>query len=36
MSGMPTAKNSIEMENHVFQKAKTKVCFLKLLIINYY
>lgn len=26
MSGMPTAKNSIEMENHVFQKAKTKVC----------
>lgn len=32
MSGMPTAKNSIEMENHVFQKAKTKVCFK---IINY-
>lgn len=25
MSGMPTTKNSIEMENHVFQKAKTKV-----------
>lgn len=24
-SGMPTSKNSIEMENHVFQKAKTKV-----------
>lgn len=30
MSGMPTTKNSIEMENHVFQKAKSKVC-LKLL-----
>jgi len=26
MSGMPTTKNSIEMENHVFQKAKSKVC----------
>lgn len=25
MSGMPTAKNSIEMESHVFQKAKSKV-----------
>ncbi|TGZ46509.1 hypothetical protein DBV15_10343 [Temnothorax longispinosus] len=29
VSGMPTTKNSMEMENHVFQKAKTKVC-LKL------
>ncbi|KAF3427875.1 hypothetical protein E2986_08821 [Frieseomelitta varia] len=28
MSGMPTAKNSIEMENHVFQKAKTKEEYL--------
>ncbi|XP_057327713.1 mediator of RNA polymerase II transcription subunit 15-like [Microplitis mediator] len=27
-SGMPTAKNSIEMENHVFQKAKTKEEYL--------
>lgn len=32
MSGMPTTKNSIEMENHVFQKTKgSKVC-LKLLL----
>ncbi|XP_029049565.1 mediator of RNA polymerase II transcription subunit 15-like [Osmia bicornis bicornis] len=28
MSGMPIAKNSIEMENHVFQKAKTKEEYL--------
>ncbi|XP_034194736.1 mediator of RNA polymerase II transcription subunit 15-like [Osmia lignaria lignaria] len=28
MSGVPTAKNSIEMENHVFQKAKTKEEYL--------
>ncbi|XP_049829422.1 mediator of RNA polymerase II transcription subunit 15 isoform X2 [Schistocerca gregaria] len=27
-SGMPTAKNSVEMENHVFQKAKTKEEYL--------
>lgn len=24
-SGMPTSKNSLEMENHVFLKAKSKV-----------
>lgn len=28
MSGMPTTKNSIEMENHVFQKAKSKEEYL--------
>lgn len=28
MSGMPTAKNSAEMENHVFQKAKSKEEYL--------
>ncbi|XP_071856620.1 mediator complex subunit 15 [Bombus fervidus] len=28
ISGMPTAKNSVEMENHVFQKAKTKEEYL--------
>ena len=27
-SGMPTTKNSLEMENHVFQKAKTKEEYL--------
>ncbi|XP_046466928.1 mediator of RNA polymerase II transcription subunit 15 [Neodiprion pinetum] len=27
-SGMPTSKNSVEMENHVFQKAKTKEDYL--------
>lgn len=27
-SGMPTSKNSMEMENHVFQKAKTKEEYL--------
>ncbi|XP_054282652.1 mediator of RNA polymerase II transcription subunit 15-like [Macrosteles quadrilineatus] len=27
-SGMPTTKNSMEMENHVFQKAKTKEEYL--------
>ncbi|KAI5743457.1 hypothetical protein M8J77_018420 [Diaphorina citri] len=27
-SGMPTAKNSVEMENHVFQKAKNKEEYL--------
>ncbi|PSN43410.1 hypothetical protein C0J52_02626 [Blattella germanica] len=27
-SGMPTSKNSLEMENHVFQKAKTKEEYL--------
>jgi hypothetical protein len=27
-SGMPTTKNSMEMENHVFQKAKSKVSSL--------
>nr|CAD7397128.1 unnamed protein product [Timema poppensis] len=27
-SGMPTTKNSNEMENHVFQKAKTKEEYL--------
>lgn len=24
-SGMPTSKNSVEMESHVFMKAKSKV-----------
>lgn len=24
-SGMPTSKNSLEMENHVYMKAKSKV-----------
>ncbi|KYM79761.1 Mediator of RNA polymerase II transcription subunit 15 [Atta colombica] len=28
VSGMPTTKNSIEMENHVFQKAKSKEEYL--------
>ncbi|XP_071630221.1 mediator of RNA polymerase II transcription subunit 15-like isoform X1 [Temnothorax longispinosus] len=28
VSGMPTTKNSMEMENHVFQKAKTKEEYL--------
>ncbi|XP_070159334.1 mediator of RNA polymerase II transcription subunit 15-like [Polyergus mexicanus] len=28
VSGMPTSKNSIEMENHVFQKAKSKEEYL--------
>ncbi|XP_076183362.1 mediator complex subunit 15 [Ptiloglossa arizonensis] len=28
MSGMPTTRNSIDMENHVFQKAKTKEEYL--------
>ncbi|XP_029164900.1 mediator of RNA polymerase II transcription subunit 15-like isoform X2 [Nylanderia fulva] len=28
MSGMPTSKNSIEMENHVYQKAKSKEEYL--------
>lgn len=27
-SGMPTSKNSLEMENHVFMKAKSKVSTL--------
>jgi hypothetical protein len=27
-SGMPMTKNSMEMENHVFQKAKSKVSSL--------
>ncbi|CAL7946877.1 unnamed protein product [Xylocopa violacea] len=28
ISGMPTTKNSVDMENHVFQKAKTKEEYL--------
>ncbi|EFN76247.1 Mediator of RNA polymerase II transcription subunit 15, partial [Harpegnathos saltator] len=28
VSGMPTTRNSVEMENHVFQKAKTKEEYL--------
>ncbi|KAL2732831.1 mediator of RNA polymerase II transcription subunit 15 [Vespula maculifrons] len=31
MSGMPTAKNSIEMESHVFQKAKSKEEYLSFI-----
>nr|CAD7590726.1 unnamed protein product [Timema genevievae] len=31
-SGMPTTKNSNEMENHVFQKAKTKLCVSLILL----
>lgn len=29
-SRMPTSRNSMEMENHVFQKAKTKEEYLGL------
>ncbi|CAL1684300.1 unnamed protein product [Lasius platythorax] len=38
MSGIPTSKNSIEMENHVYQKAKSKeqyVGYVARLILEY-